>query len=70
MVQPTLTPAFGRDYTSKKAAEIDLRADKDFIWNHMMDPEKPVNLPQLIEMGVTKVTLRFNKLRKTAIVTL
>ena len=67
-VRPTLTPAYGRDYASKAAAEADLRADKDFIWNHMMDPEKPVSLPQLHEMGVTSVQIRYAKLRKVAIV--
>lgn len=29
----TLTPAYGRDYKSKKACLVDLKANKDFILN-------------------------------------
>lgn len=29
----TLTPAYGRDYKSKKAVEADFRAGKDFVGN-------------------------------------
>ena len=29
----TLTPAYGRDYTSKAKAEADLRSGKDFVLN-------------------------------------
>ena len=31
----TLTPAYGRDYKSKKAVLVDLEANKDFILNDM-----------------------------------
>ena len=29
----TLTPAYGRDYTSKTYVEKDLRNGKDFLWH-------------------------------------
>ncbi len=45
----TLTPAYGRDYTSRKAALADWEADKDFILNDIFSPwdGKPVNRSQL-----------------------
>ena len=65
----TLTPAYGRDYKSKKAAEDDFRADKDFILNDIFSSwdGKPINRSQLIK-DHKMVKLRYNKLRKSAIV--
>ncbi len=59
----TLTPAYGRDYPSAKAAKADYAAEKDFILNDMSSPwdGKPVNRQQLDGQNVT---LRFSKLRK------
>ena len=63
----TLTPAYGRDYTSKAKAEADLRAGKDFILRDISSQYdgKPVGLSDLT--GQT-VILRYGKLRKTATV--
>lgn len=71
MSTPTLTPAYGRDYKSKKAAIEDFEANKDFIFNCMFGPDacydgKPVNKEQLV--GKYKaVQLRYGKLRKVTI---
>lgn len=63
----TLTPAYGRDYKSAKAAKEDFNADKDFIVRDFFSPwdGKPVNKSQL--KGTT-VTLRFDKDRKVTTV--
>jgi len=63
----TLTPAYGRDYKSKKALLADFNANKDFIVNDMFGPlkqwdGKPVNKPQLKEHGITKVMIRYKRL--------
>ena len=65
-----LTPAYGRDYKSKKAVEADFAADKDFIladvtsrWNGM-----PINRSQIVEDGITTVNIRYGKLRKITVV--
>lgn len=65
----TLTPAYGRDYRSKKAVQADLDADLDFIiadFGHRYEG-KPVNKSQLIETGVKQVNVRYSKLRKVAV---
>ena len=61
----TVTPAYGRDYTSAKAALADWAADKDFIlqdvtsrWDGM-----PINRSQALEAGYT-VHIRYGRLRK------
>lgn len=63
----TLTPAYGRDYASKLAVIADLIAQKDFVdsWSG-----KPINLPQLHELGLKQVNVRYGKLRKVAVINL
>jgi hypothetical protein len=63
----TLTPAYGRDYKSAKAAKADFAADKDFVINDIMSPDdgRYVNRSQL--SGQT-VMLRFKELRNTTVV--
>jgi hypothetical protein len=58
----TLTPAYGRDYTSKAKAIADWEAGKDFILNDFESRwnGKPVNISQL----PGKVLIRYGKLRK------
>ena len=59
----TLTPAYGRDYKSKKALLADWDAGKDFIINdisHLYDG-KPANKQDL--MGQT-IKFRYGNLRK------
>ena len=52
-----LTGAYGRSYTSIKAAQADFNADKDF----RMCGGGYVNKPQLVEIGVTMVDFRYGK---------
>jgi hypothetical protein len=62
-----LIPAHGRDYQSKAAVELDLKADKDFI---VADSRKPVNLSQLRQAGFTTVPVRYAALRKITWITI
>jgi len=66
----TLTPAYGRDYTSKAKAEADFRAGKDFIIQDMSSPwdGKPANIRDLSGAGVATVNIRYKKLRNIAVV--
>ena len=62
----TLTPAYGRDYKSKKAVTEDFNADKDFI-AHSHDPRLRThytNRHDLVQMGHKQVRIRYSKLRK------
>lgn len=63
---PTLTPAYGRDYKSKAEIQAHLAADKDFL----LQPQcRPINRPQLLQMGATRVNIRYNKMRSVAVFT-
>ena len=68
----TLTPAYGRDYKSKKAVLDDFEADKDFIINDVRDrwDGKPVNKSQLKESGTKSVSIRYQKQTKVIVVSL
>lgn len=58
-----VTPAYGRDYTSAKAAKADWQAGKDFILQDFSSPwnGKPINKPEADEAGFT-VMLRYKRL--------
>lgn len=60
----TLTPAYGRDYKSKKAAIEDFQADKDFIYNEFSSPwdGKYCNKTDLQNAGVHTVNIRYKNL--------
>jgi hypothetical protein len=58
-----LSPAYGRDYTSKAAAQADLDAGKDFA----TPSGRYVNAADLRAAGVKTVQVRFGNLRKTAV---
>jgi hypothetical protein len=60
----TLTPAYGRDYTSAAKASTDFFAGKDF----KLQPEDQYCAIFDFEPG-TQVVLRYNKLRNTTTVT-
>jgi len=62
----TLTPAYGRDYRSKKAVLEDFDADKDFIINDITNrwDGKPVNKAQLVKAKQRVVYIRYGKLRR------
>ena len=62
-----LIPAYGRDYKSKAAVQVDLDAGKDFIIADISNrwDGKPINKADLSEYG--KVTIRYGRLRKVAV---
>ncbi len=72
MKRVTLTPAYGRDYKSAKAARLDFDADKDFIISDYFSKwdGKPANRADLLSAGYREVTLRFSKLMKVCVVPL
>ena len=63
----TLTPAYGRDYVSKKKVLADWNSDRDFIINEIGNPYdgKPANKPQF--QGET-VKFRYARLTKVFVV--
>jgi hypothetical protein len=65
----TLTPAYGRDYKSKKEAQADLDADKDFIIADVFggNAGRAVNKSQLKELDIAAVNVRYAKLTKVTI---
>lgn len=55
-----LTPAYGRDYRSLRAAQADLDAGRDF-----QTPAGPyVGIEELRRIGVRSIGLRYGRLRK------
>jgi hypothetical protein len=62
----TLTPAYGRDYKSAKAAKADYAENKDFVVNQFGHPAdgKYANREDL---NGQSVTLRFGNLRKVCV---
>jgi hypothetical protein len=60
----TLTPAYGRDYKSKKAVLTDWNAGKDFIIQDILSPwcGKPANKEDLT--GTKNIVIRYDKNRK------
>ena len=63
----TLTPAYGRDYTSADKALADYDAGKDFILNTFDRRNTPINKSQCVASGF-KVVIRFNQNRRTVTV--
>ena len=68
----TLTPAYGRDYTSVGAIKAALDSGKDFIIADVMHPYcgKPANKSDLAGEGVTAVNVRYAANRKVAVIKL
>ncbi len=68
----TIVPAYGRDYTSAKAAKADFAADKDFIIADYFDPDdgRAVNRAQLLALGKRSVNIRFKRLTALTVVKL
>ena len=65
-----LIPAYGRDYKSKAEVEKDFNDGKDFTIADVSSPYdgKYINKPQVIEAGVSIVTVRYGKLRKVTMI--
>jgi len=63
----TVTPAYGRDYSSAKDAKAAWNKNIDFIINSHFHPYdgKPINKAQADADGL-KIQLRFNQLKRIA----
>lgn len=60
----TLTPAYGRDYTSKRAVVADYNAGKDFI----SQPDgRYINIDDVARGCALSVKIRYAKLRKVVV---
>lgn len=64
----TLTPAYGRDYKSKKEIEKDLNEGKDFVVNSYNDNGRYINREQLLELGMKTVNVRYADNRKVTVI--
>lgn len=66
----TVTPAYGRDYTSKSQAIADWEAGKDFILQDITSPwdGKPINKEDAVRAGFNEVKIRFKRMRQFAVV--
>ena len=61
----TISPAYGRDYTSGREAVAALKAGKDFV----LQPQGVyVGLEEIKDLGFG-VSIRFGKLRKSVVLT-
>lgn len=65
-----VTPAYGRDYTSRSAAETDFHQNLDFILVDMFSQwdGKPCNKADLIKAGYTTVEVRYRKKQRLSII--
>ena len=67
----TLTPAYGRDYRSKKAVQTDWDANKDFTICDMSCPDdgRYANKTDLASAGYEEVNIRYKRLANVAVIT-
>lgn len=65
----SMTPAYGRDYKSKSAALADLNNSKDFLLHEGLNMTY-VNKESLVEAGITRIYVRYDRLRKVCVVAL
>ena len=68
----TVTPAYGRDYTSATKAKLDWEAGQDFILRDVTSPwdGKPINLEDARTAGFQEVNIRYRGLTKLVVVRL
>ena len=68
----TLTPAYGRDYKSKKEVLADWNANKDFIIANIMNPynDKLCNKSDALILEVTHINIRYKNLTQIAVIKL
>ena len=68
----TLTPAYGRDYKSKKAVLRDWNDGKDFTVSDMFSPYdgKPTNKQDMEQSTETEVFIRYKNLTQIAAISL
>ena len=65
----TITPAYGRDYKSKKAAVADFEAGKDFVVADVTHEHfgRYCNKEDLRRDGVARVNIRYKRLTMVAV---
>jgi len=69
----TVSPAYGRDYKSGKAARADWDANKDFVIQSIAFGGSYVNKGQsqeLLDAGITEVMIRFKQMQNFVLVKL
>lgn len=66
----TATPAYGRDYKSKKEVLAAWETFKDFIVQDIMSPwdGKPINLQDARSSGMKSINLRYKGMTRVAVV--
>lgn len=70
MKRLSIIPAYGRDYKSKKEVEGSLIGNLDFQIADIGSPDngRYINLPQIVEAGITQLAVRYAKLTKVHVV--
>jgi hypothetical protein len=58
----TLTPAYGRDYKSKKGVLKDWDENKDFVINDVYESATYINKRDAVKAGIREVNFRYKKL--------
>jgi hypothetical protein len=68
----TISPAYGRDYTSKAKALADWDANKDFVIQdiRLNGYVSKSQVPDLIRDGISKIMLRYNKMHMVVLLKL
>lgn len=66
----TLTPAYGRDYKSKKEIQNDWDAGKDFVISDMFSGEdgRYINREDAVRAGIRSVNVRYKRLTQIAVI--
>lgn len=66
----TLLPAYGRDYTSRKAVIADLLAGKDFIIADLFNPHdgRYASIVELREDNYSVLNIRYKNKRQVAVI--
>lgn len=72
MSHTTVSPAYGREYKSAKAAKADWEAGKDFTVQDMSSrwDGKPINKEDAKTAGFSEVNIRFAQMTKLVVVKL
>jgi len=64
-----LTPAYGRDYTSRKAVEDDWNANKDFLVATMgPDEGRYINKQDAEQAQLSSVKIRYKQLQQVTVI--
>jgi hypothetical protein len=68
----TISPAYGRDYTSKAKALADWDANKDFVIQdiRLSGYVSKSQVPDLIRDGISKIMLRYNNMHMVVLLKL